>query len=246
MTRPILYSFRRCPYAMRARMALMHCGAQCILREVSLKNKPAQMLEASSKGTVPVLILKAVENGESKASSDINATQKNNHVIDESIDIMRWAMNENPSRDVQNAKAWQTSETMSASEIDALIYQNDFEFKDQLDKYKYSDRHPEHPQHFYLDQAMPFLEQLENRLTQSPYLGGNEFGFPDAAILPFIRQFSMVEPKTFAGLALPNTQQWIAQGLKSDLFVSVMTKYSLWHAQGDEEPIVFGRESWFV
>ena len=226
---------------MRARLALMHCGAQCILREVSLKNKPAQMLKASSKGTVPVLILQAVDNGASATLPDNNKRQSNHRVIDESIDIMHWAMNENPSRDWQNANAWQATETMSTDEVDELINQNDFEFKEQLDKYKYSDRHPEHPQHYYLEQAMPFLEQIENRLAKSPYLGGSQFRFPDAAILPFIRQFSMVEPKTFDSLVLPNTQHWLAKGLKSDLFVSVMTKYSIWHAQSAEEPLVFGK-----
>lgn len=231
---------------MRARLALMHCGAQCILREVSLKNKPEQMLKASSKGTVPVLILQALENGlhalekgASAALHDNNNRLKNHRVIDESIDIMHWAMNENPSRDRQNANSWQATETMSTDEVDALINQNDFEFKEQLDKYKYSDRHPEHPQHYYLEQAIPFLEQLENRLAKSPYLGGSQFRFPDAAILPFIRQFSMVEPKTFDSLALPNTQHWLAKGLKSDLFVSVMTKYSIWQPV-ESSPVFFG------
>jgi len=240
MTMPILYSFRRCPYAMRARLALVHCGAQCFLREVSLKDKPAHMLQVSRKGTVPVLILQSVENGESAALFDSTSKQKSHRVIDQSIDIMRWAMNENPLRDMQNAKAWQTTETMNTDEVDALVNQNDFEFKQQLDKYKYSDRHPEHPQHYYLEQALPFLEQLESKLAKSPYLGGSQFRFPDAAVLPFIRQFSMVDPKSFNSLALPNLQQWLAQGLKSDLFVSVMTKYSIWQAQCDEEPVVFG------
>ena len=156
---------------------------------------------------------------------------------------MRWAMNENPARDQQNANAWQSTEAMSTDEVDALINQNDFEFKEQLDKYKYSDRHPEHPQRYYLEQAMPFLEQLDKKLAKSPYLGGSQFRFPDAAILPFIRQLSMVDVKTFDQLALPNLQRWLADGLKSDLFVNVMTKYSLWHAQSAEEPIVFGRHT---
>jgi len=209
---------------MRARLALMHCGADCILREVSLKDKPVQMLKASSKGTVPVLVLQP------------------HRVIDESIDIMRWAMNENPSRDIHKANAWQITETMSDNEVDALINRHDFEFKEQLDRYKYSDRYPEHPQHYYLEQALHFLEQLENRLAKSPYLAGNEFRFLDAAILPFIRQFSMVDPKTFNRLNLPNLQAWLAQGLKSNLFISVMTKYSIWQAQSDEEPLVFGKD----
>ena len=240
MTMPILYSFRRCPYAIRARLALMHCGAECILREVSLKDLPAEMLAASSKGTVPVLILQAVENGGSAAMADNNHRRNNHRVIDESIDIMHWAMNENPLRNKQKCNEWLVSETMNTDEVDALINQNDFEFKEQLDKYKYSDRHPEHPQQYYLEQALPFLEVLENRLAKSPYLGGRQFRFPDAAILPFIRQFSMVEPKSFASLALPNLQLWLARGLMSNVFASVMTKYSLWHAEDHEDPIVFG------
>jgi len=226
---------------MRARLALMHCGARCILREVTLKDKPAQMLGASSKGTVPVLILQP--HRVIDESIDIMLILQPHRVIDESIDIMRWAMNENPSRNTQNANAWQTTEAMNTDEVNALINQNDFEFKEHLDKYKYSDRHPEHPQHYYLERAMPFLERLENRLAKSTYLGGGQFGFPDAAILPFIRQFSMVEPKTFDSLALPNLQRWLAQSLKSDLFVSVMAKYPIWQAQSTEEPLVFGKHA---
>lgn len=183
------------------------------------------MLEVSIKGTVPVLVLPA----------------EDNRVIDESIDIMHWAMNENISRDLQNANDWLAAETMTTNEIHALIKQNDGEFKDYLDKYKYSDRHPEHPQAYYLEQAMPFLEILENVLSQSPYLGGQQFRFIDAAILPFIRQFSMVEPKQFNALPLPKLQQWLANGLESELFVSVMPKIQQWQGEGDEDLIVGGK-----
>ncbi len=225
---------------MRARMALMHCGAQCILREVSLKAKPAQMLKVSNKGTVPVLVLLADENDSSEDLTDNDGNLNNLRVIDESLDIMQWAMNENPLRNMQNAQAWKISETMSEKEIDALIQETDSEFKDQLDKYKYSDRHPDHPQHHYLEQAMPFLERLENILAKSPYIGGSQFRFVDAAILPFIRQFSMVDQNTFTGLALPNLQEWLAMGLKSDLFASVMEKYPIWQEDSVETPVVFG------
>ena len=203
---------------MRARLALMHCGAQCILREVVLKDKPAQLFEVSSKGTVPVLVLPIED----------KSTTPRYRALDESIDIMHWAMNENQSRHLQNAKEWLINETMSIDEINALISQNDFEFKDQLDRYKYSDRYPEHPQDYYLEQCMPFLEKLENILSRSPYLGGSQFRFPDAAILPFIRQFSMVKPKQFNALPLPKLQQWLAKGLESDLFISVMDKIPQW------------------
>ena len=225
---------------MRARLALMHCGARCILREVSLKDKPAQMLDASSKGTVPVLVLLTDENGSSEALTDNNGKPQIQRVIDESLDIMRWAINENPSRNMQNAHAWHMSETMSGKEIDTLIEKNDGEFKVHLDKYKYSDRHPEHPQQYYLEQAMPFLERLENILTKSPYLGGSQFRFADAAILPFIRQFSMVDQNVFTSLPLPKLQGWLATSLTSDLFASVMTKYPIWHEDSIETHVVFG------
>ncbi len=226
---------------MRARMALMHCGAQCIIREVVLKEKPTQMLDVSSKGTVPVLVLPAENNNATGIAANSNATIKNSRTIDESIDIMHWAMSENQSRHLQNARNWLTIEALSVDEINSLISQNDFEFKDQLDKYKYSDRHPDHPQTYYLEQAMPFLEKLECALSHSPYLGGSQFRFPDAAILPFIRQFSMVNPKQFNALTLPKLQQWLAKGLESELFISVMHKIPQWTGEFDEDPIVFGK-----
>lgn len=241
MNLPILYSFRRCPYAMRARLALMHCGAQCELREVLLKDKPTQMLEVSNKGTVPVLVLPAIDNHATESLDNTNNGATSYRVIDESIDIMHWAINENPARHSQNADEWLTIETMSNDNIDALIKQNDIEFKDQLDKYKYSDRHPEHPQAYYFEQAMPFLEKLEDILCTSRYLGGSQFRFADAAILPFIRQFSMVEPKQFSTLPLPKLQQWLAQGLKSELFLSVMDKIPQWSADSGNELVVFGK-----
>jgi len=218
MTLPILYSFRRCPYAIRARLALKHCGAQYVLREVALKDKPAHMLEVSRVAHSP-------------------SVSDSYRVIDESIDIMHWAMNENHSRNIKNANDWLASETMSGDEINALIEQNDFEFKGYLDKYKYSDRHPEYPKAYYLEQAMPFLKFLEVALSNSPYLGGSQFRFADAAILPFIRQFSMVDPKQFNALALPELKQWLAQGLASDLFVSVMQKVPQWKPEPGEDTI---------
>lgn len=215
---------------MRARMALMHCGAQCVLREVVLKNKPAHLLEVSSKGTVPVLLI-----------PDKSDNSKRYRVIDESIDIMYWAMTENPLRDLANSEHWLASETLNAGEITQLIEQNDVEFKQQLDKYKYSDRHPEHSREFYLEQAIPFLEKLDNILSHSPYLGGSEFRFPDAAILPFVRQFSMVDSTQFNALALPNLQRWLEQGINGALFLSVMDKLAPWTGISVESVVVFGK-----
>lgn len=229
---------------MRARLALMHCGAQCILREVLLKDKPAQLLEASSKATIPVLLLPTDNTGAAGSVAQNNNHRNNTtpsyRVIDESIDIMQWAMNENPLRHLEKSEQWLISETMSINEVNALIRQNDIKFKDHLDKYKYSDRHPEHPQAYYLEQAMPFLEKLERKLSNSPYLGGSQFRFVDAAILPFIRQFSMVEPKQFTSLDLPRLQRWLAIGLESDLFISVMHKVPQWKVESADNVVVFG------
>lgn len=228
---------------MRARLALLHCGAQCELREVVLKDKPAHMLSVSSKGTVPVFVLPADNRSAVVPGADDGGITDSYRVIDESIDIMHWAMSENPSRHKQNADEWLVTETMSLNEINALIEQNDTEFKTQLDKYKYSDRHPEHSQDYYLSQAMPFLEKLELILSNSPYLGGSQFRFLDASILPFVRQFSMVDVTQFTALPLPGIQKWLRRGLESDLFVSVMQKHPQWQPDSDEEILLFGRLS---
>lgn len=228
---------------MRARLALMHCGAQCEIREILLKEKPPQMLEVSSKGTVPVLVLPTETNNATGSDVSNSDDAVSYRVIDESIDIMRWAMYDNPARNKQQSKQWLITETMSVEEIDRLIEQNDGDFKYFLDKYKYSDRHPEHPQAYYLEQAMPFLEKLDGNLSHSPYLGGRQFRFPDAALLPFIRQFSMVNPKQFNALALPALQQWLAQGLESELFLSIMQKLPQWKAESGASVTLIGN-SW--
>jgi len=229
---------------MRARLALLHCGAICELREVVLKNKPAHMLDVSSKGTVPVLVVpiegKHASGSVADSNGSDNGTTASYRVIEQSIDIMRWAINENPSRHLQNAEQWQLAETMTVAEINALIAKNDFEFKVHLDKYKYSDRHPEHPQAYYFEQAKPFLEKLEALLTNSSFLSGSQFRMADAAILPFVRQFSMVDATQFNALSLPNLQRWLLAGIESDLFTSVMDKFVPWHAESSENLIVFG------
>lgn len=223
---------------MRARLALMHSGTQCELREVLLKDKPAHMLHMSNKGTVPLMVFPVEDTHGLNADSNSQSTGQ--HVLDESIDIMHWALNTNPNRHLKNSKEWFNYEKMSIDDVNGLIEQNDFEFKDSLDKYKYSDRHPEHSQEYYLQQAMPFLEKLEGILSHSRYLTGNQFRLADAAILPFVRQFSMVEPHVFDALPLPRLQQWLVDGLASDLFISIMDKNPPWQANSGEDLVVFG------
>nr|WP_062268227.1 glutathione S-transferase [Endozoicomonas arenosclerae] len=207
MNTPILYSFRRCPYAMRARLALTYSGSELEHREILLKNKPQAMLEASPKGTVPVLVL------------------PEGKVIDESLDIMLWALAVN---DPQN---WLPESSEDKSAIMALIKKNDFEFKSQLDRYKYADRHPEHPMEYYRSQGELFLEQLDSLLSNQDYLMGDKLTLADMAIAPFIRQFAHVDRDWFYSTRYENLQQWLKAFLESKLFIQIMIKHPVWLEQ---------------
>ena len=208
-TLPVLYSFRRCPFAIRARMALHYAGIEVELREVQLWNKPAAMLAASAKATVPVLVL---ANGE---------------VIDESVDIMRWALKHN------DPDHWWRDD-LSDSAL-ALAERCDFEFKPHLDHYKYADRFPEHSASFYRQAAETYLYDLEKRLAKRQYLLEHHPTFPDIAIFPFIRQFAMVDKPWFDQAPYPGLQNWLKSLLDSVLFSSVMTKYPPWQETASNE-----------
>ena len=209
MMYPTLYSFRRCPYAMRARLALAASGIKTELREVVLKDKPEALIAISPKATVPVL---QTETG---------------RVIDESIDIVRWALDK---RDPLN---WYESLTArQQQETDALINENDGAFKASLDRYKYADRYPEHSEQFYREQGEQFLHKLEQRLQENGCLISAKQTMADMAILPFVRQFVSVDKAWFDSAPYPFVQKWLNQFLDSDLFQSVMTKYPQWH-EGD-------------
>jgi glutathione S-transferase len=208
---PVLYSFRRCPYAIRARMAIAYSGLTVELREVVLRNKPASMLEASSKGTVPILLL------------------SDDRVIDESYDVMRWAMElDDPDYWWQNSLAEETKR---------LVTKNDLQFKTHLDHYKYADRYPDHPQSHYRVAAESFLAELESRLTQHKFLLTDQLTFADVAIFPFIRQFAFVDKPWFDQSPYPGLLQWLQSLLESSLFIGVMKKLPAWNA-GDA-PIRF-------
>ncbi|MEE8057264.1 MAG: glutathione S-transferase [Pseudomonadales bacterium] len=214
MLLPVLYSFRRCPYAIRARLALCYSGITVELREILLRDKPASMLKYSAKGTVPVLVL---ENGT---------------VIDESIDIVRWALS------VNDPDGWLA--TLSDTEVDRanqLIDSNDFSFKPLLDRYKYADRYPEKNAAAYRSQAEVFLIELEQRLSRHRYIIGNTLSIADMAIFPFIRQFVWVDKNWFDQTHYLNLQRWLDSRLQSILFNRVMTKWAQW-LPGDK-PIIF-------
>ncbi|MEN8719915.1 MAG: glutathione S-transferase [Oceanococcaceae bacterium] len=203
MTQPVLYSFRRCPYAMRARLALAVAGIGVELREILLRNKPAAMLERSAKGTVPVLITTADE------------------VIDESLDILRWALAISDPEDWRQADDAQTR---------ALIAENDGPFKHWLDRYKYAERHPEIPPDTAFRAALDILATWEQRLKTHDGLGllATRPTLADFALLPFVRQFAHSDRRRWADLGLPHLAAWLARFEDSPLFARIMPKWPVW------------------
>lgn len=210
----ILYSFRRCPYAMRARLAIAAAQLEVELREVELRNKPESLLLASPKGTVPVLVL---DNGQ---------------MFDESLDIMRWALQQN------DPEHW--LETAWLKDTRNLIQWNDSEFKYYLDRYKYADRYPDFSALDYRQKAERFLVELEYRLHQNTHLCGNQFSLADAAILPFIRQFAAVDSIWFESAPYSNIQLWLNEFVTSNRLIEVMVKYEPW--KPGDLPMKFGIE----
>ncbi|KKC26279.1 glutathione S-transferase [Sphingomonas sp. SRS2] len=204
--RPILYSFRRCPYAMRARLALLASGTVCEIREVKLSAKPAELAAASPKATVPVLVL------------------ADGRVIDQSLDIMRWALSRN------DPEGWLTRAD------EALIATNDGPFKHHLDRYKYPHRHQSDPaEHRAAGLAM--LETLESRLEASSCLSGAARGITDAAIFPFIRQFAEPDRLWFDAQKLPRLHAWLVAHLAWPLFETAMVRLDPWRT--DDAPRLF-------
>lgn len=210
MTEHVLYSFRRCPYAMRARLALAVSGVRYEHREVRLSDKPAAMLALSPKGTVPVF------------------RTAEGTVIDESLDVMRWALG------LRDPEDW------LARDDPTLIVANDSTFKFHLDRYKYPDRHGSTPDS-HRDDGLRFLRDLDALLAVSGQLCGSERGLADAAIMPFVRQFAAVDRRWFEAQPLPFLQTWLARHLASDLFDGIMYRAILW-SEGDQPVIVQGAD----
>ena len=208
-----LYSFRRCPYAMRARLACtLFLPPQSLeLREVVLKNKPPELLAISPKATVPVLQL----NNDSLLADSI---------IDESRDIMSWALELAP-----DTYKTQYLPLHLQLEIEELIDENDGAFKWALDRYKYSDRYDE-SEEYYRKLGEVFLGKLEQLLEQKRYLFTAELSLADIAIFPFVRQFAHVDKQWFEQSPYPKLIQWLKEGLESELFNAIMDKYKPWQA----------------
>lgn len=205
---PILYSFRRCPYAMRARMALFLAGQHCILREVLLRDKPDAMIAASAKGTVPVLVL------------------ADGTVIDESLDVMRWALS------IADPENWLAADR---TETESLIADNDGPFKHHLDRYKYATRY-DSDQIAHRTAAADMLTALDARLDSQANLLGDNRSFADIALFPFIRQFAATDRAWFVTQPWPALRRWLDSHLESALFRSVMMRLKPWRP-GDPEAI---------
>ena len=207
----ILYSFRRCPYAMRGRMALAISGLNYEHREIILRNKPASMLRFSPKGTVPVFIT------------------ADGMVIDESLDVVHYALGQN------DPEGWLArKDDMSAQ----FMADNDGPFKHHLDRYKYASRYNEDAKRGDVDMghradAETYIQKLESRLSNAPYLAGETRGLADMTIFPFIRQFANTDINWWNGPEdaappYPATHKWLTGLIGSDLFKQIMTKHPLW------------------
>ena len=208
MDHPILYSFRRCPYAIRSRMVLSYMEVSVELREVLLNERPQSLYKISSKGTVPVLLL---DDGK---------------VLDESLDIMRWAIKQGEQKLYED----------KLNEQNQLIKYNDTKFKYWLDKYKYHVRYLEHSKEYYQRECSKTLAEYDMRLRENAYLLGDRIRLADIAIFPFIRQCANVDQNWFKNKYL-YLDQWLEIWKQSRVFKSVMIKYNQWKV-GDELLIV--------
>jgi glutathione S-transferase len=203
---PVLYSFRRCPYAMRARMAIAITGQRCELREVVLRDKPAELLAASPKGTVPVLV-------------DVDG-----RVIDQSLDIMLWALRRS---DPQN---WLRPSHATPDDMLALIAECDGDFKRDLDGYKYPERQPVPEPEAHRARGALFLMRLDALLQVRRCLHGDLPALADIAMAPFVRQFALVDPAWFDQQPWPALRAWLRARLEAPVFERVMAKYVPWRS----------------
>lgn len=205
----ILYSFRRCPYAMRARMGLKVSGLNYEHREIVLRDKPAEMLAISPKGTVPVY-------------------QTGEQVIEESLDLLHFALAHD------DPLGWLDCDHDAAN---ALIARNDGDFKHHLDRYKYASRYNDEAKRGELDlshraKAEEIIADYESWLTVHDFLLGDKQSIADIAIFPFMRQFANADIHWWNDAPYPATRDWLSRHVESDLFKSIMTKYPLWKAAG--------------
>jgi glutathione S-transferase len=214
-TLPVLYSLRNCPYAMRARVAIFKAQQIVILRDIVLSNKPKEMITASSKATVPVLVL------------------ANGTVVEESLAIMLWALNETDPDDLL-----QSQNEHELSVMLNLIKSFDHDFKVCLEQYKCAKRYRESNIIECRVECEQFIQTLESRLNRHSFLISNTESLADIALLPFIRQFARIERQWYLQSPYPKVRQWLNNYLQSPMFTKVMAKYPLW--LDDHEVVLFG------
>lgn len=221
---PALYSLQHCPYAMRARMGLLMARQRVMLRAITMKNKPEEMLQVSPKGTVPVLVFPDADGQYSTGSK----------VIDESLDIMLWALQQNDPEDLLHKDCPNDLEEMLE-----LVRRNDKEFKPQLEIYKKSKRFRTGSEIAERQKCELFIAELEQRLAKGNFVGTKP-GLIDFALIPFVRQFSRVNKAWFKQAPYPLLRCWIEQQMQTRLYAKAMYKYPLWldtHAA-----MVFGQD----
>ena len=211
---PTLYSFRRCPYAMRARLAIRLCKIECIIREISLKAKNIEFLKVSPKGTVPVLVL------------------PNGKVLEESLDIINWSLEQN---DPNNLKV---NDEVTKKINDKYIQLFDKDFKFHLDRYKYSSRYNISNSEIHRNKARNILTEINTMLEGKDYIGGQCMSLLDISILPFVRQYRIADINWFDNhLGLRNINNWVNIFLNTEILASIMTKYKVW--EKEDPPILF-------
>ena len=201
---PILYTFRRCPYAMRARFAIRSSQIIVEVREIKLQEKPSEFLKSSLKGTVPILIKKSGE------------------VLEESLDIINWALNTN------DPDKWLAKGKLESHEIAKLLDDLENKFKPNLDKYKYPNRFSGVDQFLYRNKNLCFLEKLNSQLEKNKSLNCEHLTLLDYAIFPFVRQFRNVDQEWFEKLNFIFLNKWINQIIDSQDFSSIMKKFKKW------------------
>nr|CAA6808711.1 MAG: Glutathione S-transferase domain protein [uncultured Thiotrichaceae bacterium] len=215
LTLPVLYSLQNCPYAMRARLAILLAQQEVQIRAIVMKDKPEEMLLASPKATVPVLV------------------GHNGHVIDESLDIMLWALKRNDPENLLYS-----DDPGALPEMLRVITENDEKFKPSLEKYKRAKRFHSDDLEACRIECEPFIQMLEQRLTKNAFFMGTTPSLLDYALLPFIRQFSKINKPVFAEERYSYLRHWLRQHLQGRLFARAMFKYPLW--LNNREVCLFG------
>ena len=207
MTNDILYSFRRCPYAIRVRWALLICEINVEIREIDLKNKPLDFLNKSKTKTVPILI------------------KKNGEVIEESLEIIQWALSESEREDIRVIYFPENKK----EDILEIIRENDNEFKYNLDRFKYATRYQNNNEELHFTNAIKFIRRLNELLAENKYFFGNNPTIADWSIWPFVRQFRIAcESQKRTDYFEPSIKNWLDSFENNGKFKSLMYKYELW------------------